>query len=220
MPPLTYSIILLRPMPTIFHTLPPAADARHVLCVSPGGLTSSEPWCQLSPPLERFTCGGGWVMLRYGLKPSTGFAGSGAFWEVLAKSAARPPLLQMIYPIRLWKPKLGVLPQFIIKRLRPNIIEAEELTGSAEGEVVLIPRTLFVPSDTGLRFKLIRQQFPVMPALAMTINKSQGQTLDRVGIFLPEPVFAIKDEIDLSVKALYSKYKEIISTLIKEKHAN
>ncbi|KAK1343257.1 hypothetical protein QTO34_016035 [Cnephaeus nilssonii] len=28
-----------------------------------------------------------------------------------------------------------------------------------------------------------------MPAFAMTINKSQGQTLDRVGIFLPEPIF-------------------------------
>ncbi|KAK1340003.1 hypothetical protein QTO34_018567 [Cnephaeus nilssonii] len=28
-----------------------------------------------------------------------------------------------------------------------------------------------------------------MPTFVMTINKSQGQTLDRVGIFLPEPVF-------------------------------
>ncbi|MFN7880715.1 MAG: C-terminal helicase domain-containing protein, partial [Sphingobacteriia bacterium] len=27
-------------------------------------------------------------------------------------------------------------------------------------------------------------------AFAMTINKSQGQTLNRVGIYLPEPVFA------------------------------
>ncbi|KAK1343798.1 hypothetical protein QTO34_014351 [Cnephaeus nilssonii] len=62
--------------------------------------------------------------------------------------------------------------------------------GSVEGEVVLIPRIDLSPSDTGLPFKLIRRQFPMMPAFAMTINKSQGQTLDRVGIFLPEPVFA------------------------------
>ncbi|KAK1343717.1 hypothetical protein QTO34_014270 [Cnephaeus nilssonii] len=53
--------------------------------------------------------------------------------------------------------KLGLCngTRFIIKRLWPNIIEAEVLTGSAEGEVVLIPRIDLSPSDTGLPFKLI-----------------------------------------------------------------
>nr|KAF6387657.1 hypothetical protein mMyoMyo1_008120 [Myotis myotis] len=46
--------------------------------------------------------------------------------------------------------------RFIIKRLLLNIIKAEVLTGSAEGEVVLIPRIDLSPSDTGLSFKLIR----------------------------------------------------------------
>ncbi|OAD65337.1 hypothetical protein PHYBLDRAFT_176249 [Phycomyces blakesleeanus NRRL 1555(-)] len=32
-------------------------------------------------------------------------------------------------------------------------------------------------------------QFPVRLAFAMTINKSQGQTLDHVGLYLPSPVF-------------------------------
>ncbi|KAK1344430.1 hypothetical protein QTO34_013124 [Cnephaeus nilssonii] len=72
-------------------------------------------------------------------------------------------------------------------------LNTEVLTGSAEGEAVLIPRIDLSLSDIGLPFKLIRGQFPVMPAFAMTINKSQGQTLDRVGIFLPEPVFAHGD---------------------------
>jgi len=35
-----------------------------------------------------------------------------------------------------------------------------------------------------------RKQFPIMLAFAVTINKSQGQTFDRVGIYLPEPVFS------------------------------
>ncbi|KAK1332913.1 hypothetical protein QTO34_006444, partial [Cnephaeus nilssonii] len=36
--------------------------------------------------------------------------------------------------------------------------------------------------------------FPVMPAFAMTINKSPGQTLDRVGIFLSKSVFEHADQ--------------------------
>lgn len=34
-----------------------------------------------------------------------------------------------------------------------------------------------------------RKQFPVRPAFAMTVNKSQGQTLDSMSLFLPSPVF-------------------------------
>ena len=38
-------------------------------------------------------------------------------------------------------------------------------------------------------YHLNGRQFPVKVAFAMTINKSQGQTLDKVDIFLPDPVF-------------------------------
>ncbi|KAK1345516.1 hypothetical protein QTO34_007974 [Cnephaeus nilssonii] len=41
----------------------------------------------------------------------------------------------------------------------------------------------------GMPCHKLKLKFPVMPAFGMTINKSQGQTVDRVGIFLPEPVF-------------------------------
>ena len=46
------------------------------------------------------------------------------------------------------------------------------------------------PTDSDLPFQLKRVQFPVLPAFAITINKSQGQTFDRVGIYLPDPVFS------------------------------
>jgi ATP-dependent DNA helicase PIF1 len=39
-------------------------------------------------------------------------------------------------------------------------------------------------------FVLKRRQLPVRLAFAMSINKAQGQTLKRVGIYLPQPVFA------------------------------
>ena len=45
------------------------------------------------------------------------------------------------------------------------------------------------PSDNLLPFTLKRRQFPVRLAFAMTINKSQGQTFKKVGLFLPKPVF-------------------------------
>ncbi|KAK1343129.1 LOW QUALITY PROTEIN: hypothetical protein QTO34_015903 [Cnephaeus nilssonii] len=58
-----------------------------------------------------------------------------------------------------------------------------------EREVVLIQRIDLSLTDTGIPFKLIRRQFTMMPAFVITVNKSQGQTLDRVEIFLPEPIF-------------------------------
>jgi ATP-dependent DNA helicase PIF1 len=36
-----------------------------------------------------------------------------------------------------------------------------------------------------------KRQFPVRTSFAMTINKSQGQSLSRVGVWLEEPVFAL-----------------------------
>ena len=37
---------------------------------------------------------------------------------------------------------------------------------------------------------MVRRQFPIRLAFAMTINKAQGQSLKRVGIYLKRPVFA------------------------------
>uniref|UniRef100_A0A0D3EA48 ATP-dependent DNA helicase n=1 Tax=Brassica oleracea var. oleracea TaxID=109376 RepID=A0A0D3EA48_BRAOL len=45
-------------------------------------------------------------------------------------------------------------------------------------------------SDNKLQFKMRRRQLPISVAFAITINKSQGQSLSHVGIFLPRPVFS------------------------------
>ncbi|XP_019102002.1 PREDICTED: ATP-dependent DNA helicase PIF1-like [Camelina sativa] len=76
-----------------------------------------------------------------------------------------------------------------ITQMADHVIEARVITGNRVGKIVLIPRMLITPSDAILPFKMRRRQFPLAAAFAMTINKSQGQTLQRVGIFLPRPVF-------------------------------
>ncbi|KAF8092456.1 hypothetical protein N665_0414s0007 [Sinapis alba] len=77
-----------------------------------------------------------------------------------------------------------------ITELMDFMIGARIITGEKVGKIVYIPRLLIQPSDTRLPFKMRRRQFPLAVAFAMTINKSQGQSLSEVGIFLPRPVFS------------------------------
>ena len=55
--------------------------------------------------------------------------------------------------------------------------------------VVLIPRITFIPKPSEYPFEWQRRQFPVRPAFAITINKSQGQTLKVAGVWLRGEVF-------------------------------
>ena len=55
--------------------------------------------------------------------------------------------------------------------------------------VVLIPRITFIPKAGDYPFEWQRRQFPVRIAFATTINKSQGQSLKNVGVWLRGQVF-------------------------------
>lgn len=79
--------------------------------------------------------------------------------------------------------------RLVITRLGDKVLEVEILCGSFSGNRCFIPRIEMVPSDAQLHFQLSRRQFPIKPSFAMTINKSQGQTFEQVGLYLPEPVF-------------------------------
>ena len=80
--------------------------------------------------------------------------------------------------------------RLVITRLASHVLEARVLTGTSAGQSVLIPRLSLTPSDLRLPFKFQRRQFPLIVSYAMTINKSQGQSLSHVGLFLRKPIFS------------------------------
>ncbi|XP_050063355.1 ATP-dependent DNA helicase pif1-like [Aphis gossypii] len=86
------------------------------------------------------------------------------------------------------QPRLCNGTRLAIKKLLNNVIEATILKGKYKGEDVLIPRIPMIPTDVPFEFK--RLQFPVRLAFAMTINKSQGQSLSVCGINLENPCFS------------------------------
>ncbi|XP_048612049.1 ATP-dependent DNA helicase PIF1-like [Brassica napus] len=69
--------------------------------------------------------------------------------------------------------------RLIVTQLLPHVIQGRIITGNdISGESVWIPRMFVTPPDTKFPFKMRRKQFPFTLAFAMTINKSQGQTLE------------------------------------------
>ncbi|KAG2481607.1 hypothetical protein PVAP13_J029060 [Panicum virgatum] len=79
--------------------------------------------------------------------------------------------------------------RLIVTALGNMVIEAEIMTGTHIGRIVLIPRISQILKNTKLPFTMERRQFPVKICYAMTINKSQGQTLSSVSVYLKKPVF-------------------------------
>ena len=65
-----------------------------------------------------------------------------------------------------------------IKFMHHNAIDCKVLTGTARNKRILIPRINLTHSGTTLPFNLQRSQFPIIPA--MTINKSQEQTFQKI----------------------------------------
>lgn len=93
--------------------------------------------------------------------------------------------------LRNMNPKRGLCngTRLIVESLGTNLVECSIFSGERQGEKVFIPRISLDASDSDLPFKLKRKQYPLRLAYSMTITKSQGQTFDRIGVYLPEPVF-------------------------------
>ena len=76
--------------------------------------------------------------------------------------------------------------RLVLTKVAKNLLRCRIINTN---KYVFIPRIL---NDGGklLPFRLRRCQYPVRLAFAITINKSQGQTFAKMGLYLPTPVFA------------------------------
>ena len=69
-----------------------------------------------------------------------------------------------------------------------NHVIAVIATGTHIGNQLFIPRICSTPSDNLFPFTMHRKQFPIRLVFSFTANKSQGQTLRRMGIYLLKQV--------------------------------
>jgi hypothetical protein len=78
---------------------------------------------------------------------------------------------------------------FFVVGLYPNMIDVEIIAGNNIGNRIFLSKINLSTKGNDLPFLLNRRQFPVKLAFCMSINKSQGQTFKKIGIYLPQPVF-------------------------------
>ena len=97
----------------------------------------------------------------------------------------------MIMLIRNLDPQRGHVngARYIVRSLKSKVILAELAEGPNKGNQIAIPRILFNPEDPRIPIEWSRKQFPVKVCFGITSNKSQGQTLKKIGIYIKNDFF-------------------------------
>ena len=111
-----------------------------------------------------------------------------------------------------------------VNQLHQHIIEAEIATGSSAGRTIFIPRITHITQENEYPFEMRGKKFPIKPAFAVTANKSQGQTFERIGVYLPNNFFShrqrymamsrIGSKSNLKIMAPISNYDGTEETLL------
>jgi ATP-dependent DNA helicase PIF1 len=77
----------------------------------------------------------------------------------------------------------------ILTWIRNRVLEIRLITGEHAGEKTFIPQMQLQPIAGQLPFTLSRLQFAVRLCFSMSINKSQGQSVQHVGLDFRSPAF-------------------------------
>lgn len=74
--------------------------------------------------------------------------------------------------------------RLILLDMFENVLRCKIAAGQFTGDVILLPRIPLIPNNVDLPVSFKRLQFPIKPSFCLTIHKSQGQSLDTVGVDL------------------------------------
>ena len=94
--------------------------------------------------------------------------------------------------LRNLNPKQGLCngTRLLVKAFRSYVIEAEIVSKTNCGARIFLPKIILHPNEDDSTVQFNRKQFPIRLAFALTINKSQGQTIKKVGLFVDSPLFS------------------------------
>jgi ATP-dependent DNA helicase PIF1 len=77
----------------------------------------------------------------------------------------------------------------IVTKMMNRVVEIRLISGSCAGNLFLVPRIKMETTKMDIPFIICRLQLPLRLAFAMSINKSQGQSVENVGLDLRSSVF-------------------------------
>ena len=80
--------------------------------------------------------------------------------------------------------------RMLITAMHDKVLECEIMVGKRKGEIIFIPRIPMYDRSNEYPWTMIRVQYPIRVAFSMSIHKSQGSSMTRVGIYVAQNMFA------------------------------